>query len=295
MLGLKRGTVKLCPHEKDWEIQAENTIRRLKSILGEVITGIEHVGSTSISSIKAKPIIDIALAVNDFKDILAFEEELKRNGFYYRPNAEASLTGQMLFACGSYYDGTGDIQTHFIHVVRTGSRQWANYINFRDYLRSHPSAAREYESLKLSLEYANAGCGDREKYTNGKHEFITYTLRKATAASYLGKEVKIQIDRPMGSRHPLYRDRVYPVNYGFIPGVMGGDNEDMDVYLLGVNTPVKEYKCRIIGIVHRSDDTEDKLIAAPAGMEFGREEMAAAVAFQEQYFKSIIEAIPEES
>ena len=106
MIGLKRGTVKLCEHEKEWELEAQNTIARLKKILGNVIKDIQHVGSTSILSIKAKPIIDIAVAVDDFDDILNFEKELRDNGFYYRPNAQASLRNQLLFACGNFYEGT---------------------------------------------------------------------------------------------------------------------------------------------------------------------------------------------
>lgn len=90
MIGLKRGTVQLCEHEKEWEIEAQNTIARLKEILGDVIKDIQHVGSTSILTIKAKPIIDIALAVDDFDDILSYEKQLKDAGFYYRPNAQAS-------------------------------------------------------------------------------------------------------------------------------------------------------------------------------------------------------------
>ena len=121
MIGLKRGTVQLCEHEKEWEIEAQNTIARLKEILGDVIKDIQHVGSTSILTIKAKPIIDIAVAVDEFDDILVYEKELKDAGFYYRPNAQASLRDQLLFACGNFYEGTGDLQTHFIHVVLTGS------------------------------------------------------------------------------------------------------------------------------------------------------------------------------
>ena len=78
MIGLERGTVKLCEHEKEWEIEARNTIFRLKQILGDVIKDIQHVGSTSIISIKAKPIIDIAVAVDDFDDIIIFEKRIER-------------------------------------------------------------------------------------------------------------------------------------------------------------------------------------------------------------------------
>ena len=191
MIGLKRGTVKLFEHEKAWEIEAQNTIVRLRKILGNVIKDIQHVGSTSIYTIKAKPIIDIALAVDDFEDILAFEKELRDEGFYYRPKAQGSLGNQLLFACGNYYDGFGDIQTHFIHVVLTGSMDWINYINFRDYLNNTPTVAKAYEELKVSLaEQAPIDSG-REKYLKGKHDFIVYTLRKAFA----GEEVTAALDK----------------------------------------------------------------------------------------------------
>lgn len=289
MIGLKRGTVKLSEHEKEWELEAENTIDRLKQILGDVIKDIQHVGSTSILSIKAKPIIDIAVAVDDFDDILNFEKELKDNGFYYRPNAQASLRNQLLFACGSFYQGTGDLQTHFIHVVRTNSMDWINYINFRDYLNSNLSVAKEYERLKISLASQAPIDNGREKYLSGKHDFIIYTLRKALVKSYLGKTVNIKIDRPIGSIHPKHQELVYPINYGYIPNVFSGDGEELDVYLLGVDFPVKEYTARIIGIVHRQNDVEDKLVAAPEEWNFDQNQISESVSFQEQYYESEIE------
>ena len=232
---------------------------------------------------------DIALAVDDFEDILAFEKELRDDGFYYRPNAQASLRNQLLFACGNYYDGSGDIQTHFIHVVLTDSMDWINYINFRDYLNSTPTVAKAYEDLKVSLAEQAPIDGGREKYLKGKHDFIVYTLRKALVNSFLGKTVTISIDRPMGSIHPKHRDLIYPINYGYIPNVIGGDGEELDVYLLGVDTPVKEYTARIIGIIYRRNDVEDKLVAAPEGMLFTAKEITAAVRFQEQYYESEVE------
>lgn len=288
MLGLKRGVVKLYDHEKEWEIEARNTISRLRRILGNVIKDIQHVGSTSIPSIKAKPIIDIALAVDDFEDILAFDEELRANGFFYRPDPQVPIKNQLLFACGSVYEGTGDLQTHFIHVVRTNSMDWINYINFRDYLNSSPSVAKEYEKLKVSLALQDSS---REKYLSGKHDFIVYTLRKALVKSYLGKIVRIKIDRPIGSEHPKHPGLIYPINYGYIPNVLGGDGEELDVYLLGVDVPVEEYTARVIGIVHRHNDVEDKLVAAPDGSAFNKDEISRAVHFQEQYYQSEIETI----
>lgn len=289
MLGLKRGTVQLCEHEQAWEIEAQNAILQLKEILGAVIKDIQHVGSTSISSIRAKPIIDIAIAVDDFEDVLLLEEDLKKQGFYYRPKVD--LGEQLLFASGSYYDSTGDLQTHFIHIVKTGSMDWRNYINFRDYLNSTPAVAKAYEDLKVLLAKQVPVDNGREKYLRGKHDFIVYTLRKALVYSYREKMVDVVIDRPIGSVHPKYEDMIYPLNYGFIPNVFGGDGEELDVYLMELNVPVKEYKAKVIAIVHRHNDVEDKLVAAPEGMSFMKMEIEDAVRFQEQYFESEIEIL----
>ena len=120
---------------------------------------------------------------------------------------------------------------------------------------------------------------------------MTFEERKAQVKSYLGKIVDIGIDRPIGYVHKKEKyDLVYKINYGFIPGVLGGDGEELDVYLLGVDAPVESYTCKIIGIVHRHNDIEDKLVGAPVGMKFTKEEIEAAVRFQEQYYDSEIEA-----
>ncbi len=145
--------------------------------------------------------------------------------------------------------------------------------------------------MKVSLAEQAPIDGGREKYLKGKHDFIVYTLRKALVNSFLGKTVDISIDRPMGSVHPKHDDIIYPVNYGYIPNVLGGDGEELDVYLLGVDTPVKEYTARIIGIVHRRNDVEDKLVAAPEGMSFTAKEITEAVRFQEQYYDSEVEIL----
>ena len=125
---------------------------------------------------------------------------------------------------------------------------------------------------------------------------MTFEERKAQVKSYLGKTVKIEIDRPIGYLHKKENYTLtYPINYGYIPGVIGGDGEELDVYLLGVNEPVTEYNVKIIGIAHRENDVEDKLIAAPEGMVFYQNEIADAIHFQEQYYKTKIEAIYEKS
>lgn len=121
---------------------------------------------------------------------------------------------------------------------------------------------------------------------------MTYEERKVLVKSYLGKTVDIKIDRPMGYVHKKENySLIYPINYGYIPGVIGGDGEELDVYLLGVNEPVTEYKAKIIGIAHREDDVEDKLVAAPVDSNFTEEEIIQAIHFQEQYYKTTIEVL----
>ncbi len=167
--------------------------------------------------------------------------------------------------------------------------EWLNYINFRNYLNKMPTVAKAYEELKLSLVETVPVDEGREKYTKGKHDFIVKTLRKALFNSYLGKTVKIIIDRQIGSVHPKYTDLVYPINYGYVPNVFAEDGEEIDIYLLGVDEPVNEYMAQIIAIVHRNNDIEDKLVAAPIGMKFSKDEIEKAVYFQEQYYDTEIE------
>ena len=125
---------------------------------------------------------------------------------------------------------------------------------------------------------------------------ITYRERKSLVKSYLGKMVIIKIDRPIGYVHKKGScSLTYPINYGYIPGVIGGDGKELDVYLLDVNEPVTEYEAQIIGIAHREDDVEDKLVAAPVGKVFYQNEIAEAIHFQEQYYKTTIEALYEKS
>ena len=116
--------------------------------------------------------------------------------------------------------------------------------------------------------------------------------RKTLARSFLGKTVRIGIDRPIGYVHQKETYALtYPINYGYIPDVIGGDGEEMDVYLLGVDTPVEEFEAHIIAIVHRENDVEDKLVGAPLGLTFSKTEIEAAVHFQEQYYRSHIEVL----
>ena len=107
----------------------------------------------------------------------------------------------------------------------------------------------------------------------------------------IGDIVTVVVDRPMGSCHPEYPDLVYPVNYGFIPGILAGDGEEQDAYILGVEEPVIRSTGRVIAVIHRLDDVEDKWVVAPDGRSFTKEEIAEATSFQERFFHSRIETV----
>lgn len=104
----------------------------------------------------------------------------------------------------------------------------------------------------------------------------------------IGDIVKVTVDRPMGSYHPEYKDMYYPINYGYIEGILAPDGEEQDAYILGIDRAVEEFEGRIIAVIHRYDDAEEKWVVAPEGQTFTVEEIKAQVAFQEQYFNSEI-------
>lgn len=104
----------------------------------------------------------------------------------------------------------------------------------------------------------------------------------------LGETVRVVIDRPLGSYHPVHKDTYYSVNYGYVSGIISGDGEDQDAYVLGVNYPLKEFTGKVIAIIHRIDDVEDKLVVVPNGVTFTKEEIEKQVHFQEKFFKTKI-------
>lgn len=109
-----------------------------------------------------------------------------------------------------------------------------------------------------------------------------------TSQSVLGTVVQVTVDRPLGSVHPEHDDVVYAVNYGFVEGVLGGDGEAQDAYVLGVERAVETFQGEVIAVIVRDDDAETKWVVAPVGSNYTQEEISAAVNFQEKYFKSRI-------
>ena len=279
MIGLKRGTVQLLPYDNAWAALGERYCTHIKSALGECAVSVAHVGSTSVPGLCAKPIIDIAVGVQSLDtQIIA---SMEHAGYIFRPSQDDR--SNMLFV-----DGENEIRRAHIHVVLHMSMEWRNYINFRDYLRCFDDVRAQYAALKQSL--AAKYPKDRESYTAAKADFIAYALRKAMVWSYLGRHIEAEVDRPIGYLHVKgEKQLLYPVNYGYIPGVLGGDGEELDVYFLGATEPLEHFSGKVIAIVHRADDVEDKLVACPPEACYDASDICKEIYFQEKYYDTTIE------
>ena len=130
----------LAPHQEEWTQNAERTIQTLKRLLEPVAVDIQHIGSTAIPSIHAKPIIDLVIGVRNLDDIAPYVELLKQHDIVFRGE---DVAGQLLFVMGDFEK---DTRTHHIHVVRWNGAEWNNYINFRDYLNRLLKEAHAWRS-----------------------------------------------------------------------------------------------------------------------------------------------------
>ncbi|WP_322181267.1 GrpB family protein [Neglectibacter caecimuris] len=170
MTGLKRGTVHLSAHDPAWADQARETIRILWEVFGDLAKDIQHIGSTAIPGIEAKPIIDIAVGVGSFEGLPL--KALEAAGFQERHNRFSS---NLLYVL----ETEDRVRTHQVHILLFDSLQWHNYVDFRDYMNVFPEKAAEYEALKRRLV---SECGNVQMaYTDGKHDYMEKTLAEARA------------------------------------------------------------------------------------------------------------------
>ena len=104
----------------------------------------------------------------------------------------------------------------------------------------------------------------------------------------IGKKIHVVIDRPLGSRHPRKPELIYELNYGFVENIIAGDGAEQDVYVLGVDKPVSEFDGVVIAVFHRTNDVEDKWIAAEEGKQFSDGEILRSIHFVEQFFEGYL-------
>lgn len=172
MIGLLSGIVQLVPHQPEWATLFETEKQRLQTAIGSYILDIQHVGSTAIPHIPAKPIIDIAIAVKSFDEATVCIAPLEAIGYIYR--GENGIPRR-------HYFRRGNPRTHHLHMLEIDSDDWQKHLLFRDYLIKHPAVAQQYATLKTEL--AHQYSDDRPHYTTAKMPFIQEVLLLARQAN----------------------------------------------------------------------------------------------------------------
>lgn len=181
--------------------------------------------------------------------------------------SEKTIDGKRVLVEMNFFDYRVDLDKNADEVTITTSSDWHNNKWFE---------MAELKDAKLASPIREA--------------LIEKGFLKTTATNakdFLGKEVEVKIDRQLGTIHPKW-DFVYESNYGFIPGTISPDGEELDAYLLGIDKPVQKGSGKVIAIIHRTNDDDDKLIISVGGKDIPDEEIRKLTDFQERFFESVI-------
>lgn len=162
-------TIELVPFTDEWAVLFRQEKDALAAVLGDNVLAIEHIGSTAIAGIVAKPILDIGIAVTSFEQGRQCVARIESLGYMYR--GEYGIPRRHYFVKGMP-------RTHHLHMLEVDSKEWQNHLLFRDYLNQHPDIAAQYSALKQTLAVSCAG--DRFLYTESKAPFIQNVLRDAS-------------------------------------------------------------------------------------------------------------------
>lgn len=168
MLGVAQGTVRLAEYDPQWPLLAAREMQRLAAALGPLVRGIEHIGSTAVPGLPAKPILDLALAVESAAQLPALAAGLA--GLGYRAWGEHGLPGRQFFS-------RGEPVTHHVHAVVGGSPHWMVWLQFRDHLRQDAADRQVYAVCKRQLAIVHPH--DRAAYTRGKDDLVASILQRA--------------------------------------------------------------------------------------------------------------------
>ncbi len=181
VIGLERTVVRLAPYNPQWKALYEIEKLRILAAVGDSILDIQHVGSTALPGGAAKPIIDIAIAVENFEQAFVCVEPIQHLGYEYK--------GEFGIPRRHYFVRRKDLarrpeqlSTHHVHMNELHSQDWQNMVLFRDFLLTHPELIAEYTALKLSL--AEQFPSDRLAYTDGKASFVERVLQLARSADH---------------------------------------------------------------------------------------------------------------
>ena len=180
MIGLTRGTVQIVSYRPAWKRLYEIEAKRLHEVVGCHALKIEHVGSTAIEGMDAKPIIDILIAVEDLDDACEIVPFVETFGYAYKMNDD--VPGRVFFV-----KGPPRKRTHHLSLTALNSAYWKDNLAFRDYVRAHPDAAQAYVRLKRRL--AEQFSNDRGSYTAGKKSFVANVVELAREGIEPGQDL----------------------------------------------------------------------------------------------------------
>lgn len=170
MIGLKRGTVRVAPSDAEWRALFAREEQRLRERIGHLVLDIQHVGSTAVPGLAAKPIVDIAVLMASPAVISRCRQPLGKIGYLDR--GDVGGDGGYLFV----KEREPDVRTHYLHLITGADAQWTNYLYFRDKLRADASLRDDYASLKQELQERFAS--DLRGYTAAKGAFIRRVLKR---------------------------------------------------------------------------------------------------------------------
>lgn len=168
----------------------------------------------------------------------------------------------------------GDMNTNHIEFIEWARKYDTGSVDMRSKAKHD-----EWQKLLMCKQIVLNGADDLEE---------NFKKVQVEMNSVIGRTVTVTVDRPLGSYHPNHKNMYYPINYGYVEGIMAPDGEEQDVYILGVDEAIDEFTGKIIAIVHRNDDVEEKWVVALEGMTFTKEEIREQIHFQERYFDSEI-------
>ena len=168
-MGLKVGTVTLEEYNSNWSKMFEEEKENLKKIFKDLAIEIEHIGSTSVEGLTAKPIIDVAVGVKNLKDFDKIKECFEEPYSVKKDSVSDEILIRRRIA--------EDITTHLIHVMEVDGKRYQDTIKFRNYIRKHKDVLIEYEKLKKEL--AEKYADNRKMYTSSKNDFIQNIIKKA--------------------------------------------------------------------------------------------------------------------
>jgi GrpB-like predicted nucleotidyltransferase (UPF0157 family) len=169
--------VRIVDYDPAWAALAESELRRIREALGEIVVRVEHVGSTAVPGLAAKPIVDLQVSVDSPEPRARYVEPLERLGYLFAPAPESP--DYHLFA-----KPPGRPRTHHLHVCEAGSEHEFRHVAVRDFLRAHPDEAMGYAALKRQLVERHPY--DRLRYIEGKVEHLTALEKRGVAWARAG-------------------------------------------------------------------------------------------------------------